>query len=102
MTAALILAAGPASVGQAQQPAGAAAAVLEEIVVTARRREESLQEVPVAVTALSSADLELRNIDNVQNLDALLPNVVDPRRWDDRRLGRAVRGSWYSRRCPIL
>ena len=75
MTAALILAAGPASVGQAQQPAGAAAAVLEEIVVTARRREESLQEVPVAVTALSSADLELRNIDNVQNLDALLPNV---------------------------
>jgi len=28
--------------------------VLEEVIVTARKREESLQETPVAVTALSA------------------------------------------------
>ena len=34
------------------------AAALEEITVTARRREESLQDVPVAVSTFSGADLE--------------------------------------------
>ena len=38
------------------------AAMIEEIVVTARRREENLQEVPIAVSAFSAADLENRNI----------------------------------------
>lgn len=35
---------------------------LEEIIVTAQRRSETLQDVPVAVTALSSADLDQRDI----------------------------------------
>ena len=35
-----------------------AQATLEEIVVTARKREESLQEVPIAVTAFSETALE--------------------------------------------
>ena len=48
---------------------------LEEIVVTARRREENLQEVPVAVSALSAEDLEIRSIENVRDLQMLLPNV---------------------------
>src|SRR5512134_1292090 len=48
---------------------------LEEIVVTARRREENLQEVPLAITAFSAADIEARNIDNTEDLNVLLPNV---------------------------
>lgn len=48
---------------------------LEEVVVTARRREENLQEVPVAITALSAEDLELRSIENTEDLQVLLPNV---------------------------
>jgi len=48
---------------------------LEEIVVTARRREENLQEVPVAITAFSAEELELRSIENVEDLQVLLPNV---------------------------
>ena len=50
-------------------------AVLEEIVVTARRREENLQEVPVAVSALSAEDIEIRSIENIRDLQMLLPNV---------------------------
>ena len=49
--------------------------MLEEIVVTARRREENLQEVPVAITALSAEDLETRSIENIRDLQVLLPNV---------------------------
>src|SRR3546814_7108744 len=36
-----------------------------EIVVTARRREESLQDVPVAVTAVSAESLERKQIDSI-------------------------------------
>ena len=59
--------------GQAQQ-AGARPA-LEEILVTARRREESLQQVPLAITAFTTADIEARNIENTEDLNVLLPNV---------------------------
>jgi iron complex outermembrane recepter protein len=52
-----------------------AASALEEVVVTARRREENLQEVPIAITALSAEDLEMRNIENIEDLNVLLPNV---------------------------
>jgi iron complex outermembrane recepter protein len=48
---------------------------LEEIVVTARRREENLQEVPLAITAFSAADIEARNIESTEDLNVLLPNV---------------------------
>lgn len=46
-----------------------------EIVVTARRREESLQDVPISVSALGAAELKLRNIGNVSDLNAFVPNV---------------------------
>lgn len=49
--------------------------MLEEVVVTARRREENLQEVPVAITALSAEDLEIRSIENIKDLQLFLPNV---------------------------
>jgi iron complex outermembrane receptor protein len=38
--------------------AGTGVATLEEVIVTARKREETLQRVPVAVTAVSAADIE--------------------------------------------
>ncbi len=48
---------------------------LEEVVVTARRREESLQEVPIAITALNTDDIQNRNIDNPEQMNVLIPNV---------------------------
>src|SRR5690606_3899293 len=48
---------------------------LEEVVVTARRRQESLQEAPVATTALDAESLELRSIMEVKDLSSLAPNL---------------------------
>jgi iron complex outermembrane receptor protein len=68
-----------ASPGQApaQQAAGApdGADALESIVVTARRRVESLQDTPVAVTALSADALEQRQIVATTDLDKVAPNL---------------------------
>lgn len=52
------------------------AAGFEEIVVTARRREESLQEVPLAITALSGDELQKLNATKVENLGAIVPSLV--------------------------
>lgn len=49
---------------------------IEEITVTATKREESMQDVPVAVTALQSQDLERLRISSFQDYVAYLPNVV--------------------------
>ena len=52
---------------------------LEEIIVTARKRDESIQEVPVAVTAISStmiADMNLRDLDDIAKVTAGL--IFDP------------------------
>jgi iron complex outermembrane receptor protein len=48
---------------------------LEEVMVTARRRVEPLQSVPVAVTALSGADLAQHEITTVQDLSRLVPSL---------------------------
>ncbi len=66
-----------AACGLQASPAGGqeATAGLEQIIVTARRREENLQEVPLAITAFSAADIEARNIENTEDLNVLLPNV---------------------------
>ena len=49
--------------------------VLEEIIVTAQRREQSLQEVPVAVTAFTGEALEIANITEAAQYLDLTPNV---------------------------
>lgn len=62
---------------QAQQTgAGQGGFVLEEVVVTAQKRDEALQEVPMAVTALSSAELDRRNIVSMPDLDAVVPGLT--------------------------
>jgi iron complex outermembrane receptor protein len=52
-----------------------AGTLLEEIVVTARRRAEDLQEVPIAVTALSAQALERRQILTTTDLDRVTPSM---------------------------
>lgn len=52
-----------------------AVAQLEEIVVTAQRREESLQETSIAVTAVSSERLQAAHVNNIEDLQLIVPNV---------------------------
>jgi iron complex outermembrane recepter protein len=48
---------------------------LADIVVTAQRREESLQRVPVAVTAISSEQIDQLRVTNVKNLAGVAPSL---------------------------
>ena len=47
----------------------------KEIIVTARMREEFIQDVPISITAFDSQSIEQRSIENVLDLNVLLPNV---------------------------
>lgn len=56
---------------------------LEDIVVTAQRRAQSLQDAPVAVTALGAEDLANRQITNASDLLAKLSFYpAPPRTWN--------------------
>lgn len=46
-----------------------------DIVVTAQRREERLIDVPIAVSALSSASLDRAGVQNINNVQAIIPDV---------------------------
>lgn len=50
-------------------------AASDEIFVTARKRAETLQDVPMAVSALTAADLALRNVQDVNGLYAEVPGL---------------------------
>ncbi len=49
---------------------------LEEIVVTARKREESLQDVPLSITAFSADFIEKNGIRSIDDVAKLTPSLV--------------------------
>ncbi len=49
---------------------------LEDIVVTAQYHEEKLQNTPISITAFSAQSLESRNLDNISDIGAFVPNAV--------------------------
>jgi len=55
---------------------GAESGRIEEVIVTAQRTEESVQDVPIAVTALTGQMLEDRGIINPSDLQLNTPNVT--------------------------
>ncbi len=66
---------------------------LEEVVVTARRREESLQDVPIAVTALTGRELALRGTADISELAQAIPSVtLEPSRATNTTLTAFIRG----------
>lgn len=66
------------AMAQSVEPAAAEAQQsdqgIADIVVTAQRREESLQEVPISITALDSSALEARGLTNISSFQ----NVTTP------------------------
>ena len=49
--------------------------VFEEIVVTAQRREQSIYEVPVAISAFTGEGMEARGISNLVDIGKYVPNL---------------------------
>ena len=62
-----------------QAPAFAEGFTIEEVLVTARKKEETLQDVPVAVTSMSADDLKALNLSDTQDLGSFSPGVhIEP------------------------
>ena len=62
----------------------ATAAEIEEIVVTARATEESVRDIPVAITAVAEERLNQFGLESFEDLEALTPQVA---------IGRGTSGS---------
>jgi outer membrane receptor protein involved in Fe transport len=83
---------------------------LEEILVTATKRKESLQKIPISVTAISGRDLQDRNVVNFDDYARSVPGVSftdlgDGReriaiRGVDSKIGQSVVG-YYFGETPI-
>ena len=53
-----------------------AQAMLEEVVVTARRREESLQDLPLSVAAITADTMQAQGIIALEDITEHIPNLV--------------------------
>jgi iron complex outermembrane receptor protein len=66
---------------------------IEEIVVTAQRREENLQDVPIAVSSFSAADLATARIGTIEDVAFRTPNfILVPQASGNTTYGVAMRG----------
>jgi iron complex outermembrane receptor protein len=74
-TAAQAQEAAPAAQAPAAQPAPADQGGIEEIIVISRMREESIQDVPLAVSAFGQEAIEALSPSTLQDFDGLTPNV---------------------------
>ena len=54
---------------------GAYAAQLEEVIVTAQKRAESLQDVPISMTAIAGEKIQEASIQSMTDLGAYVPNL---------------------------
>lgn len=67
---------------------------LEEVVVTAQRREQSLQEVPVSITAFSKEQMQTAGIQEAKDYFLFTPNVsfTEDGETGERSVGISMRG----------
>ena len=75
---ALVLGAMPVAglgVNQAALAQGAEKPVFEEVIVTAQKREQSIYDVPVAISAFSAATIEKQGISDLTDIGKFVPNL---------------------------
>lgn len=78
----------------AQDQSGVDDAGIGAIVVTAQKRQENVQDVPIAISAVSNAFLESRGIDSIDKLGTIAPNVKIERAPSSKTISQiAIRGS---------
>ena len=74
----LVIGASALVMGAAASPALAQSSnanMIEELVVTAEKREQSLQDVPVAVSAYTSEKRDILGVSSVEDLARMTPSV---------------------------
>jgi iron complex outermembrane recepter protein len=76
MTVSLAALTGGVPAAWAQSPPTSIEGALEEIVVTAQRQAQSLQDVPIAVSAFTADGLEKAGIEGAADIVFALPNVT--------------------------
>lgn len=86
----------PGSGSTASDPDDASAqaetGAIGDIVVTARRREESIQSVPIAVTAIAGSDLARLNVTRADDLVRVAPGlVIQPSVYGSSNLAPTIR-----------
>jgi iron complex outermembrane receptor protein len=62
---------------------------LEEITVTARKRDESIQDAPYTITALTAADIEVKGINELQDIVSFSPGFF----YSENAVGKNCRES---------
>ena len=67
-------------------------AAIEEIVVTAQKRTESVQDVPISITAISGEDLVRRGLNDMQDVARAVPNFDLPASNNMRNVSIRIRG----------
>ncbi|MCK9544697.1 MAG: TonB-dependent receptor plug domain-containing protein [Novosphingobium sp.] len=76
---------------------------VQDIIVTATRRSERLQDVPVAVTALSSTALSNQGIDSVQDVQRATPSLsISPFPGDPGTASVSLRGLVATDALPTI
>lgn len=75
-TAFACMSAGAPALAQSSDGEEAQEGGLNVIVVTAQRREESVQDVPIAISAFDAAELETRGVSNALEVTQFVPNLV--------------------------
>ena len=65
---------------------------IEEVVVVARKREENLQDVPVAVTALTANQLQNQGVFNTADLNNAMPNLQVGSAYGETQPNFTIRG----------
>jgi len=70
---AILAVVGVAMLGVCLPEQSAVAQGIDEITVTARKREENLQEIPIAITAISAADIQEADITGLEDVSNLAP-----------------------------
>jgi iron complex outermembrane receptor protein len=78
--------------GGARVDAGAGTAADSDIIVTAQRRSESIQDVPIAITAISAETLRQSNVRGIDNVIALTPNISFQTNGSRDRKDLSIRG----------
>ena len=65
---------------------------LGEIVVTARKHEESIQDIPVSITALSPEDIRRQDVSSLEKLSGRLPQLIITRSSNGSGASLSIRG----------